>query len=136
MIRRTKDWDLIYRIVTHPSVWPWVKGERDIEPQSFSLPSSCLYLVELDPDPRGIWCFTPDEGDLRIHANMLPGYRGSAAIRSARRAFRWVFEHTDHDRIVARVKYRHAARMCAWAGMARIGKDERDHFEIKREMTP
>lgn len=124
---RTYDKALVRRMMTHPDIWPYSALDADVTPEEWE-PPDAIYLYE----EGCLWPLTEDGDALRIHAAVLPGYRGANAVESIRRAFRWVFDHTDYERVVARIdrRNRHACLFARWAGMRFTGRDERDNFEV------
>ena len=73
---RTYDKAYIKSVLTHPSIWPNIKGKHDIEPEEFSPPMSEEYIY-LKCD-GGLFILHPYQDGLEIHANMIE--RGQKAI--------------------------------------------------------
>lgn len=87
-----------------------------------------IYLL----DDGNLWTFHEDEDGVRIHANMVDMF-GKQAVSSAKRAFEWIFTHTDYSVIYARIPIDNRpacfiARQC----MTFIKKDERHHYEVRK----
>jgi hypothetical protein len=89
-----------------------------------------IYLLD---DDRDLWTFHKYKDGAMIHADLLK--RGKAARESAKRAFAWIFENTEHETIYAElpIENRRAAFMCAWSGMKFTHKTQtRRCYEVKK----
>lgn len=87
--------------------------------------SRTAYLVDSeDGKDIGIWMFTPCDDVLSVHANMQ--VKGARAAKSAREAFRWIFEHTDWESIFAVIPsdLRHVQAMACHVGMEFYAVDD------------
>ena len=63
-----------------------------------------FYLVEeQDGEDLGVIVFVPMDDALMIHVELGEKCRGSAALKSCVDAFRWIFNNTDCESIIAEI---------------------------------
>ena len=97
---RTFDEALIKRIITDPSIYPFVSDSSCPAAEDFEPPMHIVWL--LVSESEGLWAFQPESnGTYRIHANLLPHGRGKRAMASLKQAIRWMAKNTDCELITA-----------------------------------
>ena len=112
MINRTFDYRIVKRILNHD---PWISNK-------------VIYLL----DDGNLWSLHKDGDYLRIHANMV-NKKGKDVIESAKAAFKWIFNNTDTQKIVARIpKENRKACFIARQCMNFISDDDRRHYEVNK----
>ena len=124
---RVYDKAAIMRVLSHPSIWPYIADNT--KPEDFTPPDNCIYLTETGDE---IYCLTPSG---KIHANCLPNVRGKKAISTGRSALRWLFDNTGREVIKANIpiKYPLVIRFAKKCGMKEIYRDEEVYFIAERE---
>jgi len=107
-IYRTYDVDLVREILTEPSIYSAFTDDLSVPVDEFD-PSPALssekvfFLVPyVDGKPSGVGIFHPINGvTYGCHFNILPEYRGSTAINSAKKAIEWMFSNTECLKLTA-----------------------------------
>ena len=93
MMYRTTDTDEILRVLRTKGIWENIGGKSDFEPP---ITEDYHYLMMVEGvKTAGLWILHPDKDGLRIHANMIPGFRGSVADDAAEAAFEYGFSIAD-----------------------------------------
>lgn len=105
--RRTKDWDLIKRIATHPKIWPFITDDFAPTPHDWNPERDARihYLVAYDVDELlGLFILFPTNGICwDAHVCMLPSAWGIRTQFACGAMFRWVWEHSAVRRITGAV---------------------------------
>lgn len=111
MIERTLDYRRVKKIVE----WP------------LTISREIIYLIDVkDGKDLGVWSFFKNvdgSNSYVIHADLGAMVRGRKAIESAKAAFKWIFDNTKIDFIIASVE-KHRKDVCymaVYAGMESLG---------------
>lgn len=91
-----------------------------------------IYLIE---DDIGLWSFNKYLDGVLIHADMTRNCRGRRAVESAKSAFKWIFNNTDHEKIYAKIHVDKKAASCIAisSGMEFMHEnDEHRFYEVKK----
>jgi RimJ/RimL family protein N-acetyltransferase len=127
VIERTKDWELIKRIVTDKSVYSKVSDDespaaKDWQPSQHE--QAYYLLVKNGIDELGIFYVAPQNGvTYQVHTCLLPHAYGPKAAVAAKELLDWVFENTNCERLVTEIpEYNSLAlRFALKAGMEKYG---------------
>jgi len=93
MITRTLDADDVKRFLSADGIGEYVGWFDGFEPP---MTDDYHYLVVMEGAKKaGLWILHPGEHGAKIHANMLPGFRGEIARRAARDVLKYGFEIAD-----------------------------------------
>jgi hypothetical protein len=91
-IRRTTDEDLINSILKADGIWEAIGGKGSIDDFDAPVDGEIHYLlVEEGEETAGLFILHPDEYGMKIHANMLPQFRGKIALQAAADALAYGF---------------------------------------------
>jgi hypothetical protein len=75
---RTTDEKYIKTVLTHPTIWPHIKGEEKSRPEDYNPPiDDETHFLKVD---GGLFILHPYRDGMKIHANMIE--RGKAALRA------------------------------------------------------
>ena len=92
-IRRTFDADEVLSILKTRGIWDEIGGADGFVPP---VDDGFHYLViEEGGEVAGLFILHEGEHGLKIHANMIPGFRGVTAYNAARNALDYGFEFAD-----------------------------------------
>lgn len=98
MITPTVDIEKINSVLKHPYIWERV-ADKHQDKESWSPPiEGITYLY----DEGVLFILHPDDGDLTIHANVLPEFRGDAES-AAKEALRYGFIDLGYNKIKAKI---------------------------------
>jgi len=130
---RSRDWDLIRLIVTHPRIWPWISDDFSGPPEEWQPVdhSNVCYVIARDGEEvLGLWMVHPHSAVLwEIHTCLLPTCGTKRAIAAAAEMIRWVWENTPAKRLVSQVPEfnRRAAWFARRAGMQEFGRNPKSY---------
>lgn len=128
---RVYDKAAIMRVLSHPSVWPYIAKGCEVSPEEFNpMQDVCIYLTETGDEMHVL------DMDGYIHVNCLPNVRGRKAVETIKAAIEWFFKHTRLSVIKALVRKsdRHVVQLAIRCGMKEITRDEDVHFIMRREL--
>jgi hypothetical protein len=102
-VERTRDWELVKRIVTHPKIYPYVKDDFAPPPEKWE-PIQHEHVVHLlcrdDHMVVGLFVLIPENAVCwEVHTNILPIAYGEKATECGRAGIKWVFENSICKRI-------------------------------------
>lgn len=140
---RTRDYDLIRRIMAHPRVYPHITDDGCPPVEEFhpiENPDVWYVLVRSDSGPRslgfsdaiGMWVFVPQNHICwEVHTCLLPVAYGELGAAAAKQMATWVFTNTRCRRIVTNVPEcnRLALRFAKRAGMVEFGRNEKSFLK-------
>jgi RimJ/RimL family protein N-acetyltransferase len=124
---RSRDWDLIKSIVTHPKVYPHVSDDFSPSPGFWEpIESEQVWYVTVRDgcELLGLWAFIPENHICwKVHTCLLPIAYGQRAARAAKEMARWVWENTPCLRLITDVPAYNllAHRFAERAGMVEFG---------------
>lgn len=128
---RSRDWDEIKRIITHPAIWRHCSDDYSPQPQAFQpiQQADVWYVLVRDGvETLGLFMVVPHSTILwEVHTCLLPCCWGPKAAGIAREAARWLFEQTPCQRLITNVPddNRVALRFAKRAGMKQFGLNPR-----------
>ena len=129
-IERTFDVDLVNRIISHPSIYPFVSDDGAPDAVKFDCLSmidnhACYFLAPLiDNNVAGIFFYHPHNSiTYEVHTNILPEYRGSMVVDMAIASLEWMFSGTSCKKVITHVpeNNRAAYRLAKKVGMKNEG---------------
>jgi RimJ/RimL family protein N-acetyltransferase len=122
--KRSDDYALIRRIITHPRVYDFATDDYSPAPAAFEVNDDPrIWYVLVNDGALGLMMFLPQSTVCyEIHCCLLPGAWGRSA-EAARGAIDFIFQHTDARRIVASVPAynRLTCKLARAAGMTQYG---------------
>jgi RimJ/RimL family protein N-acetyltransferase len=126
-VQPTRDFATLHSIMRHPAVWPFMTDDSSPAPETATLTQTAIYLMVFDQDiPRGFFCLQPlaDHDTYMVHTVMMPGFRGTKALRAARQGMDWMFQNTPAEQIQSYCFEIHPEVMvfARWAGMRKVGE--------------
>jgi len=127
VIERTRDWQLIKRIVTDRSVYPKISDDRSPCADCWEpCKDEAMYylLAKNKEDILGIFAVFQMNGvTFNVHTCLLPHSYGEKAARAAKELIDWVFSNLDCRRLVTEVPEfnKLALRFAQHAGMEKYG---------------
>lgn len=101
MIERTKDYELIKSIITHPEVYPYITDDYSAPSEEFEpiQDDNIIYLTTY----HGLFALIPQSNVMvDLHTTILPEGR-SRTISSAYEMFDWLSRNTDYRKIITHV---------------------------------
>ena len=124
---RSRDYDLIRGILTHPRVYDKITddcspGRDDYRPVEHD--AVWYVIARQDGEVLGLWMLVPQNGVCwEIHTALLPRAWGELALEAARQLTDWIWANTPCRRIVTNVPStnRLALRFAIKAGMKIYG---------------
>lgn len=126
--RRTEDYDLVRRIVTHPQLWPHVSDDASGRAEDYQPPrdrDSWYVLVRDAGELLGMFVFRMRPEYAEVHTCLLPDAWGARALQAAREVIGWLFTTAvDCPRILTAVPTpnRLALRLARKAGLRERGR--------------
>lgn len=132
---RSRDFDLIRKIMTHPRVYPHITDDGSPPVEEFHpIESSDLwYVVVRNGDTvLGLWVFVPQNGVCwEVHTCLLPVAYGELGQQAAKEMAAWVWKYTPCRRIITNVPEfnRLARRFAVAAGMVEFGRNEKSFLK-------
>lgn len=140
---RTRDYDLIRRIMAHPQVYPHITDDGCPPVEEFhpvESPEIWYVIVRSDSGPRslafgnaiGMWVFFPQNHVCwEVHTCLLPVGRGETGRAAARQMAAWIWSNTPCRRIITNVPVfnRLALAFAKRAGMVEFGRNERSFLK-------
>lgn len=130
-IERSFDFELIWRLITHPKSYPFASDDFSTPPQEFAvhIDDRIWYVLAYDRgELLGGFMFVPQNTICwEIHLMLLPASWGRRSVEALRSAIAWVFENTPCLRIVGATPayLRLAIRLAHRAGMTQFGVNEK-----------
>jgi hypothetical protein len=127
MIERTKDWELIKRIVTHTTVYPKVTDDKSPCAACWQpIKDEKMYylLAKNGIDVLGLFAVSPENSVCyKVHTCLLPHSYGDKATQAAKELIEWVFTNLDCKRLITEVPQfnKLALRFAERAGMTQYG---------------
>lgn len=127
MIERTRDYDLIRQLATHPAIYPYIADDYHPNPEKWKPIESdfVAYLIARDYQGAfGFAAFVPKNwACYEAHLGFLPRSYGPVALASFREMLAWIFAHTKAARIVGEIdaRNRRAMRFVKAAGFTEYG---------------
>jgi len=132
---RTKDYELVRQIVTHPDIYPFVSDDYSPAPNDYKPfeSDSIWYVLAKDGDELlGMWSFVPDNAICwQVHTCLLPTAGGKRAKRAAKEMAEWIWQNTTCLRLVTNVPdyNRQASIFARWAGMVEFGRNPKSYMK-------
>ncbi|MFH1739492.1 MAG: GNAT family N-acetyltransferase [bacterium] len=127
-VRRSRDAHTIWRIITHPRLWPHLSDDGSPSPEKYEPPmhESIYHLVATNGTEKafGVVSFVPMNAvTYDAHIAILPAAWGPQSVAAAKAAVRWMFKNTQAKRITASivVKNKLASRVAKKAGFLPMG---------------
>lgn len=124
ILARTRDMDLVGRIVSHPAIWPHITD--DTTPTFEPIPDNDAihWMLVDDGAPAGL--FMVHAHNLvcyEMHTCLLPRTWGQQAAAAAQMLLKWAFEETDCQKMITAVPAynRPALRFAKAGGMVQEG---------------
>ena len=127
VIERTKDLELIKRIVTDKSIYPRVTDDSSPDAESWkpSKDENMHYLLAKDGEELlGLFAVVPQNAVCwSVHTCLLPKSYGEKATLAAKELIRWVFTNVSCLRLITEVPAfnKIALRYAERAGMTKFG---------------
>lgn len=150
-LERTRDWELITRIVTHPKVYPQVSDDYSPKPEEWepAKGDDVWYVLVRDLTPGGresgtlfkgetgeilgLWVLHPHLRTCwEIHTCLLPNAYGPRARKAVRELIPWGWEHLPECvRVITQVpQYNRIALLFAiQAGMEQYGMNPKSYLK-------
>ncbi len=134
VIERTRDWALIQKLATDPSIFPHIYDDFHRDPRQWRPIESELvrYLIARDEKgPFGFGIFIPDTWVCwKAHFGFLPRSYGERAQSGFRRMLGWMWTNTEAARIVGEIceENRRAIRFAMRAGCVVYGVNRRSRL--------
>lgn len=127
MIERTRDWELIRRIVTDKSIYPKISDDKSpcVDCWKPDQSEAMHYLLATRGiDILGLFAVAPENGVCyKVHTCLLPHSYGEKATVAAKELISWVFTNLDCWRLITEVPdyNKLALRFAERAGMTQFG---------------
>lgn len=127
IVERTKDYNLIRTIVTHPKLYPHLCDDFSPPPEKFEpvQNDSYVYLLVRDGDDlMGFFGLQPHTTTIwEVHTCLLPGAWGDRGKIAAEMGRQWVWDNLPCIRLITNVPTynRLAMRFAKAAGMMEFG---------------
>ncbi len=122
---RTRDYELVRSIVTHPRIWPWHADDSSPRPAEFEPPREAFYLAVRDGDELlGLIALVDyDRQSWEAHSCLLPHSWGERARRVYAEGIAWIWRNTPKTRIIGpiRADNRLSLRIAERSGMKPVG---------------
>lgn len=134
LLKRTFDYELVKRIVTHHEVYPWLSDDGSPPPEEWhAIQHEAMYyvLVERDGEPVGVLMFTPQNSVCyEGHTALLPEVWGQGAEIGAMAAA-WLFENSPCQRLIGNAPMFNprALQYARSAGMEPFGVNARSYLK-------
>jgi hypothetical protein len=126
IFKETRDWELIKRIVTRPTIYPFVSDDFSPTPELWEPIDSpaAHYVLVCDDEILGLWAFYEHSPIVwNVHTCLLPAAYGERARRAAKEMAAWIWANTKCLRLITEVPEtnRLALRFARAAGMTEYG---------------
>ena len=96
MLERTDDHELINSILKSDGIWEHIGGKGSTDDFKAPVDGEIHYLLVTEgKEVAGLFILHPGEYGLKIHANMLPDFRGKIAEQAAQDALDYGFRIDD-----------------------------------------
>ncbi len=134
---RTRDWDTIKAIVTHPKIYPHISDDgspASDEWEPIQNESVWYVLVKDDGLVLGLWILIPENYVCwKIHTCLLPVAYGEKAKIAVAALAPWVWQNTGCMRVITDVPAynRVALRFARAAGLEEYGVNPRSYMKNK-----
>jgi RimJ/RimL family protein N-acetyltransferase len=138
MIERTKDWELVKRIVTDRSVYPRVSDDSSPCADCWQpIRDDAMYylLAKRDVDILGLFAVSPENGICyKVHTCLLPHSYGEKATIAAKELIQWVFSNLQCERLITEVPEfnKLALKFAERSGMTRFGYNPKSYLKDGR----
>ena len=136
---RTRNYDIVRRVMTHPQIWPHISDDGSPSHQDYRPPEGehIWYVLAWDNGEEllGLWMFHPQNAICwEVHTCLLPNAWGERAYTAARALPEWIWRHTPCRRIVTNVpsSNRLALRFALRAGMTIFGCNKASYLKHGR----
>lgn len=123
-LERTRDMELVGRIVSHPAIWPHITDDATAEAAPIPDNEAMHWMLVNDGEPAGVflvhahnmYCY-------EMHTCLLPRTWGAQAKTAAQMLLRWAFEQTECQKMITAVPAynRPALRFAKAGGMVQEG---------------
>ena len=126
---RTRDWELIRSVITHPQIYPHIGDDFAPAPADWQpIRDELAYylLAKDDAEVLGIWALFPlNRVCWWVHTCLLPNSWGERALQAAKGAIAHVFAETECCRLITEVPAcnRLAFRFAVRSGMTEFGRN-------------
>lgn len=130
---RTRDYELARQVLTDPRIYPFISDDSSPRRDEYRPIESdaVIYLACYDRGDAldeflGLFLFAPVSGVcVEVHTCLLPNAWGARAAAAAIAASRWIWEHTETERIITQVPEDNplARRFALKAGMRPYGRN-------------
>ena len=102
-VERTRDYELIRRVMTNPRIYPSITDDFSASATDFQpvCDDRLIYLAAKDGQTfLGIMLFAPENGiELRVHHFFLPIAWGKPALEAVRVGIEWIWANTRYKRL-------------------------------------
>jgi RimJ/RimL family protein N-acetyltransferase len=134
-IERTRDWERVRSIVTHPKVYGAVTDDYSLSAEEWKPNETediCYLLVSEDEKPLGVFILIPQNHICwQVHTCFLPESYGDIAKRAGFGSIQWVWDNTECLRIVTEVPIynRIALKYALDCGMKEYGINPKSYMK-------
>lgn len=124
---RTRDYELVRRIITHPKVYRWMVSDDAVSADEYRAveDEAVIYLLcKEGAEPLGLFMLIPQTSVcVQVHVCLLPWARNGMAVECYRRGIAWLWDNTGFEKVIGFTPaYNFAALKTAEAaGLERIG---------------
>ena len=135
IIERTREWELIKSIVTHPKVYRAVSDDFSAMPEEWNPNQSediHYLLASHDEKTLGMFILVPQNRICwQVHTCMLPESYGELTKKIALESIKWIWEHTECLRIITEVPFynRLAFKFAKDCGMIQYGINPQSYMK-------
>lgn len=135
---RSRDWELIKRIVTHPKVYPFISDDFSASRDQWEpiKDESIWYVVVRDGEEAlGLWAFIPENAICwKVHTCLLPAAWGAKARKAAEELAPWLWANTPCLRVITDVPEdnRLAFHFALVVGMKEFGVNPKSYMKHGR----
>ena len=134
-LERTREWEAIKAVVTHPKVYLHVSDDFSPSAEAWEpiKDDTAWYVLVRDAEEvLGLWAFFPENAICwDVHTCLLPTAYGERARQAVNQVPDWIWQHTQCVRIVTKVPAynRIALKFAKVAGMTEYGCNPRSYMK-------
>jgi hypothetical protein len=124
---RTRDYELVRRIITHPKVYRWMVSDGAVPADEYQTveDEAIIYLLcKEGKELQGLFMVIPlTSVCVQVHVCLLPWARNAKAVECYREGLHWLWLNTKFVKVIGFTPaYNFAALRCAEkAGLERVG---------------
>ena len=136
-LERTKDFDLVKMVLTHPDIYRHLSDDGS-PPREMYRPlvdDSIIYLAVYAGEPSllmGVFSFVPsNRATTEVHTSLLPHAWGTESRKACAEAIQWVWENTHFLRIITSVPDYNALalKLAKDAGLIEYGRNPKSYLK-------